>query len=240
LEKRSVLFYYDPLFWMFAIPGTVLSIIAQLMVSSAYAKYKAILTEKGFSGAQAARALLIRYGAVDISVEEIGGTLSDHYDPSERVLRLSHDVYHGTSLAAVGIAAHEAGHAIQHSSSWAPMAVRSGILPVTQLASYIWMPLFFIGLMFLHGQMATYFVYGGVLLFSVTVLFQVFTLPIEFNASSRAMALLTEEGIISQEEANGTRKVLRAAALTYVAAAASAILTLMYLLLMAGGRRRDD
>jgi Zn-dependent membrane protease YugP len=230
--------YFDPLYMILLAPGLLLSLIAQFWVKSAFARYSAIGNRRGITGADAARMILRRAGLGDVAVEITEGFLGDHYDPRARVLRLSPDVYSRASLASVGVAAHEAGHALQDKAGYAAMKARSALVPMAQIGSNLAMPLVFLG-MFLHAMAMVKF---GVLLFSAAVLFQIVTLPVEFNASRRALVALGEVGILSQDEMSGARRVLSAAALTYVAAAITAVLQLIYFLLRSGllGNRRDD
>ncbi|MFB3908609.1 MAG: zinc metallopeptidase [Candidatus Eisenbacteria bacterium] len=229
--------FFDPMYLLIVGPAFLLSIIAQIWVKSAFSRFSKVGLRTGMSGAEAASRILQRAG-VNVRVERVGGFLSDHYDPRTRVLRLSPDVYEGRSLASVGVAAHEAGHALQHATGYALLQFRTAIVPVTQIGSQLAFPLLFIGLIFQSLGL----VYAGILLFSFAVLFQIVTLPVEIDASRRALQLVRSEGIVvSDEESSGARKVLTAAAMTYIAAAASAILTLIYFLLRAGllGGRRD-
>ena len=194
----------------------------------------------GMTGAQAAERILNSAGIYDVSIQHISGNLTDHYDPRNKVLSLSDSTYGSASVAAVGVAAHECGHAIQHQTSYAPLNIRSAIVPVANFGSTIAWPLILIGLFF-NSSTGTFLIDLGIICFSLAVLFQLVTLPVEFNASSRAVKILESTGILGQEELQGTRKVLGAAALTYVAGAASAILQLLRLVILFGGRgRRDD
>ncbi|MDM7914502.1 MAG: zinc metallopeptidase, partial [Candidatus Eisenbacteria bacterium] len=214
--------FFDPMYLLIVGPAFLLSIIAQIWVKSAFSRFSKVGLRTGMSGAEAASRILQRAG-VNVRVERVGGFLSDHYDPRTRVLRLSPDVYEGRSLASVGVAAHEAGHALQHATGYALLQFRTAIVPVTQIGSQLAFPLLFIGLIFQSLGL----VYAGILLFSFAVLFQIVTLPVEIDASRRALQLVRSEGIVvSDEESSGARKVLTAAAMTYIAAAASAILTL--------------
>lgn len=219
------------------VPAFLLSVYAQLRVRSSYSRYSKIPTSRSITGAQAARRILDAEGIRDVTIEPATGFLSDHYDPRSKVLRLSESVYSGDSLASVGIAAHEAGHAIQHAQGYAPLQLRNAIVPISSLGSNLAWPLLLIGFLF----MAKSLVMAGIVLFSLAVLFQIITLPVEFNASSRARDTLVATGILTDVEVAGAGKVLSAAALTYVAAAATAIVQLLYFLLRAGllGRRDD-
>jgi Zn-dependent membrane protease YugP len=230
--------FFDPLYLMIVGPAFLLSIIAQIWVKSAFSRYSKVEVSTGISGAEAA-ARIVRNTGMQVQVERVGGFLSDHYDPRSRVLRLSPAVYDGRSLASVGVAAHEAGHALQHANNYALLNLRSALVPVTSIGSQLAWPLLFIGLLL----KMTGLLYVGIVLFSAVVLFQLVTLPVEIDASRRALALVRTNGIVATDaEAAGARNVLTAAAMTYVAAAASAILTLVYFLIRAGilgGGRRD-
>jgi Zn-dependent membrane protease YugP len=229
--------YFDPVYYLMVGPALVLSIIAQIKVQSTFARYSQIGTAGGMSGAEAALRILNSFGLGHVRVEEVGGFLSDHYDPTKRVLRLSPKVYQGRSIASIGVAAHEAGHALQHAQGYFPMQIRSALVPVTQIGTWLAWPLLLIG--FLMSSLAL--VKVGIVFFSAAVLFQIVTLPVEFDASRRAVAILGQHGILTRTELQGTRSVLSAAALTYVAAAAAAVLQLLYFLMRAGllGGRRD-
>jgi Zn-dependent membrane protease YugP len=215
------------------VPALVLSIYAQYKVSSTFNKYSKVASGRGLTGAQAARRLLDSAGLRHVDIEMVGGRLSDHYDPRSKVLRLSQDVGGSSSLAALGVAAHEAGHAMQDASGYAPMRVRAGLVPVANIGSTLGIVLFMVGL-FMGGS--DLLINLGIVLFSAAVLFTLVTLPVEFNASNRAMGLLTNQGVLVSTEIDGARKVLNAAALTYVAAALMAILQLVRLVLISRDR----
>ncbi|MEW6359513.1 MAG: zinc metallopeptidase [Planctomycetota bacterium] len=219
--------FFHPTF-IILIPGILLGIYAQAKIMGAYRKYAGVPSERGLSGAEAAAMLLRSGGADDVSIEQIGGRLSDHYDPRAKALRLSTDIYHGRSIAAVGIAAHEAGHALQHATDYLPLMVRNGFAPVAGFGSRAWVLLFLIGMLFNLPGLAM----AGVFLFTLVVFFYLVTLPVELNASKRAVAMLTESGAICQEEVGPTKEVLRAAALTYVAGLVMAVLQLLQLLMI--------
>jgi len=208
----------------------LLSVYAQVRVKRTFGRYTRAATARGLSGAQVAAYILRTHGIGDVAVERVRGFLSDHYDPRQRRLRLSPQVHDGRSIAAIGVAAHEAGHALQHARGYLPLQVRSALVPVTQIGSWLAWPLLFIGLLF----SALSLVKLGILFFAGAVLFQLVTLPVEFDASRRAVAILGGQGLLTAPELDGTRQVLRAAALTYVAAAAAAVLQLLYFLLRAG------
>jgi Zn-dependent membrane protease YugP len=232
--------FFDPHYLVLVmLPGLVLSLWASFKVKSTFHHYSQIRPRSGLSGAEAARELLRLNGIRDVQVEPIEGFLSDHYDPGARVLRLSPDVYHGRSLAALGVAAHEAGHALQHAAKYAPLAFRSLVVKPAMFGSNLGMYLAFAGLAFHMTGM----IWLGIVLFSAFVLFTLVTLPVELDASSRAVAVLEQSGMITAQEVPGTKKVLNAAALTYVAGAISAVLQLLYLLWRAGllgGQRSQD
>jgi len=228
---------FDPMYLLIVGPAFLLSIIAQIWVKKAFSQYSKVGVTTRLSGAEAAERIVAHTG-LDVRVERVGGFLSDHYDPRTRVLRLSPDVYDGRSLASIGVAAHEAGHAVQHARAYMPLQLRTAIVPAASIGSQLAWPLLMIGLIFQF----TGLLYAGIILFSVAVLFQLITLPVEIDASRRALALVRSEGIVAtEEEAAGARTVLTAAAMTYVAAAATAILTLLYFLIRSGilGGRRD-
>jgi Zn-dependent membrane protease YugP len=236
---------FDPLYFLLLGPTMLLAIWAQAKVKSAYAHAGQIGTSSRCSGAEAARRILNNNGLTDVGIEPAQGFLSDHYDPRHRVLRLSRDVYGGRSLASVGIAAHEAGHAIQQAVRYGPLALRNGLVPLASTGSNLSIMIFMAGLVLSYmsggqGGFGQTLMIGGILLFSAVVVFQIVNLPVEFNASSRAMAALTQSGIITAREQAPVKKVLNAAALTYVAATLSAVMTLLYLLIrsgLLGGRR---
>jgi len=223
------MWWFDPLYIFMMIPVFIISIIAQMWVKSAYAKYSRIPNRNRVTGAEAAQIIARRMG-LRINVELTSGLLSDHYDPRTRTLRLSPHVYNGYSIAAVGIAAHEAGHAIQHAHGYAPLQLRNALVPVTMLGSNLAWPLIFVGFVF-HWLAL---IKVGILFFTAVVVFQLITLPVEFNASRRALKVLHDTNILTKRELPGAREVLTAAALTYVAAATAAILQLLYFLIRAG------
>ncbi len=226
-------FYYDPYYFLLLI-GMVISLIASGKVKSTFAKYDKVSSRTGMTGAEAARRLLQAQGIYDVSIQRVSGSLSDHFDPRTKVVRLSDSTYSSRSVAAIGVAAHECGHAMQHEENYIPLRVRAALVPVANFGSRFSMLLIVAG--FLFGQVLTEI---GILMFCAVVLFQVVTLPVEFNASRRALRLLEENGILYREEVGMTRKVLSAAAFTYVASALVAALQLVRLILLYGGRRRD-
>lgn len=228
-------FYFDSTY-ILVIIGVILSLAASAKVRSTFAKYSQVRSLSGTTGADAAQRILERSGIYDVKIEHVHGQLNDHYDPRTKVLRLSDAVYGSNSIAAIGVAAHECGHAIQHQNSYAPLKIRSILVPVANFGAVISWPLILIGLLLAGSQTL---INAGIILFSTAVLFQLVTLPVEFNASRRAVQRLGETGILYGEELTQSKKVLDAAALTYVAAAAATILQLLRLILLFGGRRRD-
>ena len=228
-------YYYDPTY-MLIIISALISLFAQFLVNSRFSKYSRVRSRSGMTGAQAAERILQSQGIYDVAIQRVSGKLTDHYDPRNKTLNLSDAVYASTSVAAVGVAAHECGHAIQHARGYAPLSVRSARVPVANRGSQLsW--LFIILGIFFGGSHTLIMI--GILMFSAAVLFQLVTLPVEFNASGRALKLLSETGILQKDEVSDTRKVLSAAALTYVAAAATAVLQLLRLLRLFGGNDRD-
>ena len=222
--------------YVLLIIGMLLSLAASTRLKSTFSYYRRIRSASGLTGAETAERILRAAGITDVHVRAISGSLTDHYDPRTKRLALSQDVYGRTSVAAVCVAAHECGHAIQHNINYAPLNIRSAIVPVANIGSSPSWPIFLLGLILSIPALTT----AGIVLFSLAVLFQLVTLPVEFNASSRALKMLESTGILSREENKGAKKVLTAAALTYVAALASSILQLLRLLILSGGRRRDD
>ena len=230
-------YYYDPTYSLVLI-GLLLCLAASARVRSTYAKYGRVRSRSGLTGREAAEQILRSAGIYDVRIEHVSGNLTDHFDPGNRVLRLSDATYQSASVAAVGVAAHECGHAIQHSRGYAPLKIRSAIVPVANFGSAIAWPLILLGLLF-NSHSSYLLIQIGILAFSFAVLFQLVTLPVEFNASRRAVQILGESGMLLPDELSMTKKVLRAAALTYVAGAASAILQLLRIILLTGGRRRE-
>ncbi|MBQ5331796.1 MAG: zinc metallopeptidase [Oscillospiraceae bacterium] len=216
------------------IPAIIFSLIAQLMVKSTFSKYSNERNSRDLTGADAARAILDRNGLTHVRIERISGSLTDHFDPRANVIRLSDDVYGSATVAAVGVAAHEAGHAVQYATGYAPIKVRNAIIPITRFGSSLSTPLVILGLAFSWDFLIT----AGILLFCAVVLFQAITLPVEFDASGRAIKSLRSAHILEDDELNNAKKVLTAAAMTYVAAMVTALLSLVRLLLISGRRRR--
>jgi len=231
--------FFDPIYFLFALPGLALSLWAQFRVKSTFARYSQVPARSGMSGAEAARELIRQRGIEGVRIEATPGSLSDHYDPFNKVLRLSQDVYAGRSLAALGVAAHEAGHAIQHAQAYGPLKLRSLLVRPANLGSNLGVILTGVGLMLQASSLTLI----GIVLFSAAVLFTLVTLPVEFDASRRAVIALRELGMVTAEESNGAKAVLDAAAWTYVAAALTAVLQLLYFLMRAGllgGRRQSQ
>jgi len=229
--------FFDPLYMIMLLPALVLAGIASLITQTTFSKYSRISASSGLTGAEAASRLLERKGVHDVHVERINGFLSDHYDPRTHTLRLSAKVYDSDSLSAIGVACHEAGHALQHASHYAPLSLRSALVPVTQIGTIA--PYLIIPLGFILGSLSL--IKLGIALFAIVVLFSLITLPVEWNASARAKELMVSSGIVSAREQESAGKVLNAAFLTYIAAAVSALLTLLYYLIRSGllGGRRD-
>jgi Zn-dependent membrane protease YugP len=229
---------FDPMYFLFVGPGMLLALFATIKVQTTFSKYSRTAAASGLTGAQAAKFMLERQGVFDVTIQEVEGFLSDHYDPTSRTLRLSPNVYHSQSLSAIGVACHEAGHALQHATHYAWLGWRSAMVPATSIGSYGSYILFILGMLFHSPTM----ILVGVGLFSLVVLFSVITLPVEWNASARAKALMVSTGIVSAEEQNDAAAVLNAAFLTYVASAVTSLLTLLYYLWrmgLLGGRRND-
>jgi Zn-dependent membrane protease YugP len=213
--------------------------IASARVKGTFNKYSQLRSMSGMNGAQVAQRVLQAAGIYDVQVRHVSGSLTDHYDPRTKTVNLSDPVYNATSVAALGVAAHECGHAIQHAKSYAPLSIRSALVPIANFGSMLAWPVILIGLLF-NTRSSGLIIDIGILLFSAAVLFQLVTLPVEFDASRRALVMLRTQGILSDDELKYTRKVLKSAALTYVASAAAAILQLLRIILITNGRRRDD
>ena len=236
------------LFWgdwtiLVLIPAMIFAFYAQIKVKSTFEKYAKVHNRRGITGADAARRVLDAAGLYHVRIERIHGHLTDHYDPRENVIRLSDATYASTGIAAVGVAAHEAGHAVQHAVGYVPIKVRSAIIPITNIGSRLAMPLFLIGLLFAGGSyvgggIGEMFMLAGILFFSFSTLFQLVTLPTEFNASSRAMKALEDGGLLADNELPAARSTLSAAAMTYVAALATSLASLLRLILIFNNRRR--
>ncbi len=228
--------YFDPYYLFLVVPAFLLSVIAQIMVKSTYNRMSKVMNFRGITGAAAAAAVLRHYGIYDVKIEQTHGKLTDHYDPRSNVIRLSDGVYNSTSVAAVGIAAHEAGHAAQHAQNYAPIRVRNSILPVCRIGSFIGIPLALFGYYLAFEPL----ILIGLALYSAIAIFQLATLPVELNASNRAIAVINETGLLGEDESKSATKVLRAAAMTYVASLAVTLANLLrFVMIFLGGRRRN-
>ena len=231
-------YFFDYTYFIFILPALAVSLIAQILVQTTFHKYENVRNGRGVTGEQAAGAVLRANGLPPIPVRAVGGRLTDHFDPRTNTISLSQPVYAAQTVAAVGVAAHEAGHAVQYATGYAPLKLRAALVPVTQIGSNLAVPLVLIGLL-IRSDSGMLFINAGILLFCAVVLFQIVTLPVEFDASRRGLRLLTETGILYPEEASKTKKVLSAAAMTYVASVAASLLQLLRLLLIARSRDRD-
>ena len=227
--------YFDPTY-VLVILGVIICLAASAKMRSTFNKYSRVRSRTGMTGREAAEYVLRSAGIYDVRVEHVGGNLTDHYDPRTKTLRLSDATYNSQSVAAIGVAAHECGHAVQHATGYAPLRFRGALVPVANLGSTIAWPLIIIGLLF-TGQSSMLFLNLGILAFSLAVLVQIVTLPVEFDASNRAVRVLGSTGLLYEDELRDTRKVLTAAALTYVAGAAASILQLLRIILLANSRR---
>lgn len=226
---------FDPYYILIIISGLI-ALYAQFKVNSTFKKYSKYSSSRGMTGAQVAEELLRSQGIYDVSIQRVSGNLTDHYNPKDKTLNLSDSVYGSTSVAAISVAAHETGHAIQHNVGYAPLSFRTALCPAANIGSYLSWGFIMAGIFF---SMSSILIDIGIILFSLAVLFQIVTLPVEFNASRRALGLLESQGYLYGEENKAARKVLTAAAMTYVAAAATAILQLLRLIALFGGRSRD-
>ncbi len=235
------MFYFDYTYILFMIPCIIISLICQVRVKTAFSKYGSIPNSRGMTGAQAAEYVLRQNGVTDVRIECVKGKLTDHYDPRNNVIRLSEAVYNVNSVAAVGVAAHEAGHAVQTAKNYTPNKIRGAILPVARIGSSISWILIMLGFLFAYRSSSNpagmYLLYGGIILFSASVLFTIVTLPVEFDASRRALKCIREGNLLREDEYKGAKSVLTAAAMTYVASAVTAIMQLLRLLLIVN--RRD-
>lgn len=227
--------FYDPTY-LLVLPAIIFALIAQIMVKSTFSKYSSEKNQHGYTAKEVARKILDENGLYSVSIEYISGNLTDHYDPSANVIRLSDSVYNSTSVAAIGVAAHEVGHAIQHAQGYAPIKIRQAIIPITQIGSSLALPLVFIGILFSALQ---WLIPIGIFLYTGVVLFQAITLPVEFNASGRALKTLDENVILYKSEVKMAKKVLTAAAMTYVAAMFSSLMSLLRLILISNRNRRN-
>ena len=235
------MFFFDPLYFVFMLPGLFLMLWAQSKVRSSFGKYSQVRNHLGMTGAQAARQVLDANGLYDVAIEAVPGELSDHYDPRKRVLRLSQPVYAVPSVAAIAVAAHEAGHAIQHAKAYAPLTFRTAIVPVVNIGSNLGFIVLLAGIILAVAELAWF----GVVLFALSTVFALVTLPVEFDASNRAKAMLLQLGVVDGgvaggQEAKGVDRVLGAAAWTYVAGFAASLLTLLYYVMLVTGMRRDE
>ena len=236
-----VYYGFDWTYVVLVLPCVLLSLWASANVNSTFKKYSRQFSRRQLTGAEAAQRVLYAHGVRNVRIERISGNLTDHYDPRTNVIRLSEDVYDSTSTAAIGVACHEAGHAVQYAQEYAPIRLRAAIIPVTNLGSRLAMPLILLGLVLpVLGSFSDLLIYLGIACFGLSLVFQLVTLPVEFNASSRALAAIENGQLLTDEELRGARKTLRAAALTYVAATAVALAQLLRLLAIFGGRRRND
>ena len=228
-------YYYgfDYTYLVFVLPALLIALVAQIKVKTTFRKYAKVMNARGLSGAEVAAKILSSNGVLDVAVQRVSGNLTDHFDPTARVIRLSQSVYDSHSVAAVGVAAHEAGHALQYAEDYFPIRLRAAIIPVTKVGSALSWPLIILGLVFSFGILVNI----GIILFSVVTLFQLVTLPVEFNASRRALNILQQQGILAPEELVGARKVLTAAAMTYVAALLVSVMQLLRLIALFSNRR---
>ncbi len=232
---------FDITYLVLVLPCVILAMWASANVNSTFKKYSRQLSSRSITGAEAAQRVLFANGVRGVRIERVSGNLTDHYDPRTNVIRLSDSVYSATSTAAIGVACHEAGHAVQYAQNYAPIKLRAAIIPVTNIGSKLSMPLILLGLVLsFMGDVSYFFIYLGIAAFGLSLVFQLVTLPVEFNASRRAMDAIEQSGILTTEEQVGARKTLTAAALTYVAATAVSLAQLLRLIMLFGGRRRDD
>ena len=232
---------FDWTYIVLVLPCIILSLWASSSVKNTFARYSKAHSIRRITGAQAAQRVLSHNGVTGVRIERISGDLTDHYDPRTNVIRLSDSVYDSTSVAAIGVAAHEAGHAVQYARHYAPIKLRAAIIPITNIGSKLAMPLILLGIVLSFlGSFSTVLIYLGIAAFGLSLVFQIVTLPVEFNASRRAMRAIDDAGILTSEEQRGARKTLTAAAMTYVAATAVALAQLLRLLVLFSGRRRDD
>lgn len=235
-------YYYgfDMTYVVLVLPCILLSLWASANVNSTFKKYAQQFSMRRITGAQAAQRVLSSNGVTGVRIERVAGNLTDHFDPRTNVIRLSENVYDSTSTAAIGVACHEAGHAVQYAQQYAPIKLRAAIIPITNIGSRLAIPLILLALLFSSADMSYTFVYLGIACFGLSLVFQLITLPVEFDASHRAMQAISAANILTEDEQRGARKTLTAAALTYVAATALALAQLLRLIMLFGGRRRDD
>lgn len=233
------MFYIDWTYIVLVLPFVILSLIASARVNSSFKKYSEVFSKRGLSASEAARRVLEGNGVSGVKIERVQGHLTDHFDPRSNIIRLSENVHDSSSVAAIGVACHEAGHAVQHAKGYIPVKIRTAIVPVTNFGSKLSIPLIFIGVALSYlGEIYSYMAYIGVALFGLCVIFQLVTLPVEFNASRRALNALSLYKLLDRTELSGAKKVLSAAAMTYVAALAVSVMQLLRLLLLVGGTRR--
>ena len=231
---------FDWTYLVLVLPCIILSLWASASVKNTFNKYSSQYSQRKITGAEAAQRVLMHNGVRGVRIEQVAGSLTDHYDPKTNVIRLSNDVYNSTSTAAIGVACHEAGHAVQYASNYAPIKLRATIIPITNFGSKLAMPLILLGLVLsFMGNLSYALVYLGIACFGLSLLFQLVTLPVEFNASRRAVQAIREAGILTAQELKGAQKTLKAAAMTYVAATAVALAQLLRLIILFGRRRRD-
>ncbi len=234
------MFYFD---WTYilVLPFIIFSMIASAKVNSSFNKYANVFSRRGLTAAEAARRVLENNGVLNVGIERVRGHLTDHYDPKSNTIRLSEKVYDSTSVASIGVACHEAGHAVQHAVGYFPIKIRTAIVPITNIGSKLAIPMILLGILLsYYGEQYAIITYIGVALFSLSVIFQLVTLPTEFNASRRAIGAISSNGILDEDEIKGAKKVLSAAAMTYVAALAVSVVQLLRLLLIVGSRRRRN
>lgn len=236
------LFYgFDWTYIVLVLPCVIFAMIASASVNNTFNRYSNQLSNRRITGAEAAKRVLSANGVYNVRIEQVSGNLTDHYDPTSNVIRLSDSVYNSTSTAAIGVACHEAGHAVQYAQNYAPIKLRAAIIPITNIGSKLAMPLILIGILFnALGSFSYSMIYLGIACFGLSLVFQLITLPVEFNASRRAMSTINDAGLLTESEQVGARKTLRAAAMTYVAAVAVSLAQLLRLILLFGGRRRRD
>lgn len=241
LKKEAKHMYFDWTYIVLVLPCVLFSLLASGWVNSTFRKYANQLSSRRITGADAARRVLSAGGVHDVRIERVSGDLTDHYDPRANVIRLSDSVYGSTSTAAIGVACHEAGHAVQYAQDYAPIKLRAAVIPITNIGSKLAMPLILLGLLLnFMGSLSYTFIYLGIACFGLSLVFQLLTLPVEFNASRRAIAAIEQGELLTSDELAGAKKTLRAAAMTYVAATAVALSQLLRLLVLFGGRRRND
>ncbi len=235
------MFYIDWTYIILVLPFVIFSMIASAKVNSSFKKYSEVYSRRGLTAHEAARRVLEENGVSGVKIERVQGHLTDHFDPKSNIIRLSENVHDSSSVAAIGVACHEAGHAVQHAVGYIPVKIRTAIVPITNIGSRLSIPLIFIGVALSYlGEVYSTIAYIGVALFSLCVIFQLVTLPTEFNASRRAISALSSNGILERDELNGAKKVLSSAAMTYVAALAVSVMQLLRLLLLVGNTRRRN